>query len=174
MTTDLSYPIGKFKRPTEFSAESRAATIAGIAAAPAAMRRAVAGLSDAQLDTPYRPGGWTVRQVVHHLGDSHMNAFIRTKLALTEENPTVKPYNETEWAKLVDAQLPIEPSLSLIEVVHARWVAVLRSMTPAQFSRTLMHPENGPTVMDGMLAMYDWHGKHHVAHVTGLRERERW
>jgi uncharacterized damage-inducible protein DinB len=172
MTTDLSYPIGKFAKPTSFSAESRAATIAAIAATPAALRTAVAGLSDAQLDTPYRPGGWTVRQVVHHVADSHMNAFIRLKLALTEETPTVKPYAEGAWAQLADNRLPIDPSLAIVEAVHLRWVTVMQAMSQDQFSRGLMHPENGPMTVDGMLALYAWHGRHHVAHVTGLRERE--
>jgi hypothetical protein len=172
MTTDLSYPIGKFAKPTAYSAESRAATIATIAALPAALRQSVAGLTDAQLDLNYRPGGWSVRQVVHHVADSHMNALIRLKLALTEETPTVKPYDERAWATLADVRLPVEPSLAIVEHVHLRWVTVMQAMRQDQFSRPLMHPENGPMIVDGMLALYAWHGRHHVAHVTGLRERD--
>jgi hypothetical protein len=174
MTTDLRYPVGKFARPTSFTDASRAAAIANIAAAPANLRRAVQGLSDAQLDTPYRPGGWTVRQVVHHVPDSHMNAYIRLRLALTEDNPTIKPYDENAWAKLADAKMPVEVSLKLLEAVHERWVVVLKSLQAADFSRTLMHPENGPMTIDSLTALYEWHGRHHVAHITELRAREGW
>ena len=135
---------------------------------------AVRGLSAAQLDTPYRPGGWTIRQVVHHLGESHMNAFIRFKLALTEDNPTIKPYDEDAWAKLKDAQSPIEPSVTLLDALHQRWVVLLEGLEPADFARPLQHPERGPMTLDSMLQLYSWHGPHHVAHITGLRQREGW
>jgi uncharacterized damage-inducible protein DinB len=175
MITDLRYPIGRFTRPASFTDASRAAAIAAIAGTPKQLRNAVHGLSDAQLDTPYRPGGWTVRQLVHHVPDSHMNAYVRTRLALTEENPTIKPYEEAKWAELADAKsMPVDVSLTMLETLHARWVTLLRSMTPAQFSRTFNHPESGPMTLDAMLAMYAWHGAHHVAHVKELRRREGW
>jgi hypothetical protein len=173
---DLRYPTGKFKAPAPGSTSpaDRAARIAAIKALPANLRKAVRGLSDAQLDTPYRPGGWTVRQVVHHVGDSHMNALIRVKLALTEDNPTVKPYDEAEWAKLADVKLPIEISLTLLDSVHARWAVILETITPADCARPFTHPEAGKHDIDWLLAQYAWHGKHHTAHVMGIREREGW
>ncbi|MGA0920004.1 MAG: YfiT family bacillithiol transferase [Gemmatimonadaceae bacterium] len=174
MTIDLAYPIGRFQRPAESTAGERAQRIAQIRDLPAELHGALLGLSEAQLDTPYRPGGWTVRQVVHHLADSHTNALTRLKLALTEENPTIRPYPEKAFADLADARLPLAPSLQMIEGVHARLVAVLEAMTPAQFARPYLHPANGPQIIDGMLALYAWHGRHHVAHITGLRARERW
>jgi hypothetical protein len=134
----------------------------------------VKGLNDAQLDTPYREGGWTVRQVVHHVPDSHMNALIRLKLALTEEKPTIKPYNETEWAKLADASMPIEPSQVLLESVHARWDRLWRSMKPEHFARVLVHPEHGERTVDWLAFLYAWHGKHHTAHITELRKQKGW
>ncbi|MFI5309645.1 MAG: YfiT family bacillithiol transferase [Gemmatimonadales bacterium] len=175
MITDLRYPIGRFTRPASVTDASRAAAIGVIADTPKKLRAAVEGLNDAQLNTPYRPGGWTVRQLVHHLSDSHMNAYVRTRLALTEENPTIKPYDETKWAELSDAKsLPVDVSLTMLEAIHTRWVALLRSMTPAQFARGYMHPESGPMTLDAMIAMYAWHGPHHTAHVTELRGREGW
>lgn len=175
MTEDLRYPVGPFKRPSSLSAEQRAAAIASIAATPAKLRAAVRGLSDSQLDTPYRPDGWTVRQVAHHVPDSHMNAFTRFKLALTEDTPTIKPYDESAWAKLDDVRTtPIETSLVLLESLHDRWVRLLRSIAPADFARTLNHPENGMMNLDQLLAMYAWHGEHHVAHVANLRTRNGW
>jgi|SRR5579884_2922881 len=172
---DLRYPVGRFQRPGTLSDDARRAAIDSIARLPVAFRKAVDGLDDRQLDTPYRPGGWTVRQVVHHVPDSHMNALIRVKLALTEDTPTIKPYNEAEWAKLEDARsTPIETSLSLLDALHDRWVRVLRAMSPADFRRTLLHPENGEMTLDDVLAMYDWHGRHHTAHITRLREAEGW
>jgi uncharacterized damage-inducible protein DinB len=175
MITDLRYPIGRFTRPASFTDASRAAAIAVIADTPKQLRAAVQGLNDTQLNTPYRPEGWTVRQLVHHVPDSHMNAYVRTRLALTEENPTIKPYDETKWAELSDAKTaPVDVSLTMLETLHARWVALLRSMTPAQFSRKLNHPENGPMTLDAMIALYAWHGPHHVAHVAELRKREGW
>jgi uncharacterized damage-inducible protein DinB len=153
----------------------RRAAIEAVVATPARLRAAVRGLSDAQLDTPYRPDGWTVRQVVHHVPDSHMNAFIRFKLALTEDTPTIKPYDESAWATLEDARsTPIETSLVLLESLHDRWVRVLRAMSDADFSRELNHPDNGIMNLDQLLALYEWHGKHHVAHITRLRERNDW
>ena len=175
MITDLRYPIGRFARPASFTEASRAAAIAAIADTPMRLRDAVHGLSDMQLNTPYRPEGWTVRQVVHHVPDSHINAYVRTRLALTEENPAVKTYDETKWAELADAKsMPVDVSLAMLEAIHARWVTLLRAMTPAQFSRTFNHPENGPTTLDTMVAMYGWHGAHHVAHLRELRRREGW
>ena len=147
-----------------------------IAAAPAKMRAAVSGLTDEQLDTPYREGGWTVRQVVHHVPDSHLNAYCRLKLALTEERPTIRPYDESTWAKLDDSRLtPIEVSLTLLESLHARWMTLFRSMKPEDFGRTFRHPEHeGTQTVDWLVAMYAWHGKHHAGHITSLRERMGW
>jgi hypothetical protein len=177
---DLQYPIGKFAwdRSGEgllASEAERQQWLAEIEEAPARLQAAVAGLTDAQLDTPYRPGGWTVRQVVHHLPDSHMNACVRFRLALTEDEPTIKPYQEDLWAQLSDARTaPAEPSLALLAALHLRWVALLRSLKPEDFSRTLKHPELGRVTLEKYLAMYAWHGKHHVAHITGLRQRSGW
>jgi uncharacterized damage-inducible protein DinB len=179
MTTiapDLRFPIGPFRRPdAPLDAPRRRRAIDAIAATPAQLRAAVKGLADAQLDTPYRPGGWTVRQVVHHVPDSHINAYVRFKLALTEDEPTIKPYEEARWAELADTrETPIETSLVLLERLHERWVAVLRSMSDKDFARRLRHPETGIQRLDQVLALYEWHGAHHVAHVTSLRERSGW
>jgi DinB family protein len=174
---DPRYPTGRFQRPTApLSAEQRRAMIDVIARTPADLRRAVDALSPQQLDTPYRDGGWTVRQVVHHVPDSHLNAYTRFKLALTEEVPMIKPYDEARWANLSDVRdTPIETSLSLLESLHDRWVRLLRAMGPDQFARKLSHPEwDGPTSLDVFLGLYAWHGPHHVAHVTKLRERMGW
>jgi hypothetical protein len=173
-TGDLRYPIGEFVMPAPVTAAMRADAIEAIAAFPVKMRAAVNGLSDSQLDTPYRPGGWTVRQVVHHVGDSHMNALIRLKLALTEENPTVKPYDEKLFAQLPDQRLPIAVSLALLDGLHARWTAVLNGMAAPQFARPLYHPEIGAITIDYQVQTYGWHSRHHVAHITRLREREGW
>ena len=173
--SDLAYPIGKFAWSGPGSAEDRARRIAEIAAAPAALRKAVAGLTDAQLDTPYRPGGWTVRQVAHHVPDSHVNAYVRFKLAVTEDTPTIKPYDEAAWAELADVKaVPVATSVALLEAVHERWVAFLRSLGEADWTRTFNHPELGVVSLDRNLALYAWHGRHHVAHVTALRERMDW
>ena len=177
--TDLRYPIGKFEwipaDDAEQMANRRAQSIDVLAKLPASMRAAVHGLTASQLDTPYRPDGWTVRQVVHHVPDSHMNAYIRFKLALTEDQPPIKPYAEALWAKLPDTQnTPIDVSLQLLAALHARWVDLLRAMQPAEFARTLMHPEQGVVSLDRMLALYAWHSAHHTAHITGLRERMGW
>jgi hypothetical protein len=175
MEPDLRYPIGEFKSVTNLTPEERLAAIDSISEAPARLASAVAGLTPAQLDTPYRPGGWTVRQVVHHIADSHMNALIRFKLALTEDEPMVKTYHEERWAELVDTKTsPIEPSLVLLKNLHKRWVLLMRSFTPADWLRKLRHPEWGLATMDFLLAEYAWHGRHHVAHITALRERNGW
>lgn len=174
MTPDLAYPIGRFERPTSSTNADRAQRITNLAALPANLRGATRGLSDEQLDTPYRPAGWTVRQLVHHVADSHMNGYVRVKLALTEENPVIRPYDEKRWAELADSRLPIEVSLGILEGVHARLDALLRSLTPEQFARPFVHPDSGPQTLDVWVAMYDWHSRHHTAHVTMLRSREGW
>ncbi len=173
---DPQYPVGPFVRPQEpLSAEDRGRFIAEIAAAPAKLREAVAGLTAAQLDTPYRPGGWTARQVAHHIPDSHLNAYIRVKLALTEDAPALRGYEESEWAKLPDtAATPVEVSLELLEALHTRWVTLLRSLGEKDFRRPAQHPSWGAITVDFLLAQYAWHGRHHVAHITSLREREGW
>jgi uncharacterized damage-inducible protein DinB len=171
---DLRYPIGRLQRTSTLSEAARRAAIDTVAGTPTALRAAVHGLSDAQLDTPYRPGGWTVRQLVHHVADSHMNAFTRFRLAFTEDDPTIKPYDEAAWATLPDMAMPIEPSLQLLDALHARWVHMLRATPPDWFARGLTHPENGPMTVDALLNVYAWHGPHHVAHVTALRARQGW
>jgi uncharacterized damage-inducible protein DinB len=172
---DSRYPIGKFELPKDVTPALRQAAIVDIAATPAKVRAAVAGLSDAQLDTPYREGGWTVRQVVHHIADSHMNAYVRCRLALTETQPTMKPYEQEAWANLEDARsAPVEVSLKLIEPLHERWVRLLRSMKAEDYARTLLHPEHGVKNLDWLLFIYCWHGKHHTAHITRLREQKGW
>ncbi|HEV2387786.1 MAG TPA: putative metal-dependent hydrolase [Candidatus Acidoferrales bacterium] len=172
---DLRYPVGKFQRVQAVTEAQRREFIATLVAAPARLRAAVTGLSDAQLDTPYRPGGWTVRQVAHHVPDSHMNAYIRFRLALTENEPAIKVYDEARWAELADAKSsPIEPSLALLENLHKRWVILLESLSPAEWKRTLRHPEMGVLAVDTTLALYAWHSRHHVAHITALRAREGW
>ncbi len=172
---DLQYPIGKFQPPETISDHDRQAFIRQIAEAPAALWSAVTGLSEEQLDTPYRDGGWTVRQVVHHLADSHMNAFVRFKLAMTEDQPTVKTYNQQRWAELPDAKaVPVVVSLNLVDSLHKRFVTLLRSMSAADFARTMNHPELGVVPLDHYLSLYAWHGRHHVAHITSLRERKGW
>lgn len=171
----LQYPIGRYAPPADPSASWRNAQVDAIAAAPAALRAALQGLDDSQLDTPYRPGGWTVRQVAHHVPDSHLNAFVRLKLALTEETPTIKPYDEAAWALLEDARsTPIEVSLVLLEAVHDRMLRVMRSMSDEQFARRYRHPESGEHALHYLVGMYAWHGAHHTAHVTRLRDRMGW
>ncbi|HEV2445582.1 MAG TPA: putative metal-dependent hydrolase [Candidatus Sulfopaludibacter sp.] len=172
---DLSYPIGKFAWPASVSAEERRQAIAEIAAAPDRFRRAIEGLDDAQLDTAYRPGGWTVRQVVHHVSDSHMNSYCRFRLALTEDDPTIKPYAEDKWAELADARTaPVGSSLQLLESLHARWVALLSNLSEGEWQRTFRHPEHGSMRLDVTLAMYAWHCRHHAAHILNLRQRMGW
>lgn len=173
--SDLRYPVGPFDRRTLLSADERRAFIDVMAEAPLRMRDAVRGLDQRQLDTPYREGGWTVRQVVHHLPDSHMNAYIRLKFALTEDEPVIKPYDEAVWAELPDSRdTPVETSLMLLESLHGRWVTLWRSLENTDFARRLTHPEHGTMTVDWLLGLYAWHGRHHVAHITSLRERERW
>jgi hypothetical protein len=173
--TDLRFPIGKFEPATNVSESLRNQWIDDIARVPGLARAAVAGLTEQQIDTAYRPEGWTVRQVVHHLPDSHLNAFARFKLALTEDEPTIKPYREDRWANLEDGRAaPIDISLTLLEALHRRWVLLLRSMSPADFSRTFRHPEHGVLKLDATLGMYAWHGRHHTAHITSLRARNGW
>ncbi|MFL5483378.1 MAG: YfiT family bacillithiol transferase [Gemmatimonadaceae bacterium] len=174
--TDLRFPVGKFSFDTPISESERPQLIAIIAETPGNLRNAVAGLSRDQLETPYRQGGWTVKQVAHHVPDSHMNAYCRFKLALTEDEPTIKTYNEAAWAELADSRrVPIEVSLDLLDALHLRWVALLRSMESSDFRRGLRHPEQGRVLtLEQMLGLYAWHGRHHVAHITALRKREGW
>ena len=175
MTTDLRYPIGKFVRPAAATPDDRRRSVEEIAGLPASLRAAIDGLSPAQLDTPYRPDGWTVRQLVHHVPDSHINAYVRFRLALTEDEPTIKPYDEARWAELGDARtLPPDVSLALLDALHDRWATLLRTLPESAWGRRLVHPESGVMTLDQLLAMYAWHGRHHVAHVTGLRERMGW
>jgi DinB family. len=171
---DPRYPIGKFERPETISAEDRLNAIATIAELPEQLRNAVEGLDSAQLNTPYREGGWTVRQLVHHIADSHMNAFVRVRLALTEDWPTIKPYDEQAWATLHDSAAPVEWSLELIESLHARWVMMLQSLTDEQWQRGYRHPESGPSTVEDATLMYAWHSRHHVAHITHLRAAGGW
>ena len=173
--TDPRYPIGPFVPPSAYSPELRADLIEKIASTPSRLSDAVRDLTDARLETPYRDGGWTVAQVVHHVADSHMNGFIRVKLALTEESPTIKPYDENAWARLADMRLPVRVSLELRDGIHTRWVAVYRAMAEDQFARSFLHPEHGKRMtLDYHLQEYAWHSRHHVAHVTELRRRAGW
>jgi uncharacterized damage-inducible protein DinB len=171
---DLRYPIGRFSSPDGDGTSIRPAQIRALRLLPTQLRAAISGLSDAQLDTPYREGGWTIRQLVHHLADSHANSFIRFKLALTEEWPTIKPYDEAAWARLPDSNLPIDGSLAFIDALHQRWVVLLESMTEDDFQRGYNHPENGRQNLARALAIYEWHGRHHTAHITSLRARMGW
>jgi uncharacterized damage-inducible protein DinB len=171
---DLRYPIGRLSAQAGGTAATRSAHIQALRLLPGQLRAAVSGLSDAQLNTPYREGGWTVRQTVHHLADSHANSFIRFKLALTEDWPTIKPYDEAAWARLADSDTPIEGSLTFIDALHQRWVALLESMTEPDFQKGFVHPVNGRQNLERALAIYEWHGRHHTAHITGLRTRNGW
>ncbi len=172
---DPRYPIGRFEPPATYDEAFREQSIAHIAHLPTAMRAAVAGLNDAQLDTPYRDGGWTIRQVVHHVPDSHMHAYIRTKFALAEEEPSIKAYDEARWANFPDANAPgVDVSLGILDGLHKRWVTLLRSLGPGDFSRALYHPENGRMTVDLILALYSWHSRHHTAHITSARARHGW
>ena len=166
MSTDLRFPIGRFAWPESVSIEERERCLSRLASTPARLRAVAAGLTDARLATPYRPGGWTVRQVVHHVPDSHINSYVRFKLALTENEPEIKPYDEAAWALLPDtAETPIETSLALLECLHARWVTLLRGLIEEQWQRNLRHPERGLIRLDQLLALYAWHGDHHIAHI---------
>ena len=172
---DLQYPIGRFAVDGEITSERRGAWIAEIEAAPRLLRQALDKLSAAQLDTPYRPGGWTLRQVAHHVPESHMNSYIRFKLALTEDTPMVKTYYEDRWAELGDARTaPVEMSLALLDALHARWVLVLRALGEAEWKRAFRHPEMGMMTLERNLALYAWHGRHHTAQVAALRARMGW
>ena len=172
---DRRYPIGPYQPPSEVTPAMRTLAIQEIAALPAAVRAVTQGLNDAKLDTPCRDGGWTVRQVVHHIADSHMNAYVRCRLALTEPEPTIKPYEESAWAELKDAaHSPIDVSLRLLEPLHERWVTLLGSVNPEDFARTFRHPDHGVRTLDWMLFLYAWHGKHHNAHITELKKQKGW
>ena len=172
---DLRYPIGQFEPAPPLDAKQRLALVAQLALAPAELRVAVTDLSPEQLDTPYRPGGWTVRQVVHHLADAQMNWYVRTKLTLTEDQPLVKPYEEARWAETIEALSgPVEPSLLLLDGLYERWIALFRSLTAGQWSRQMVHPERGLFQLDATLPMLVWHGRHHTAHITALRQRMNW
>lgn len=171
----LRFPVGRFSRPASSMAGIRAAHIHTIQLLPERLRAAVAGLDDRQLDTPYREGGWTVRQVVHHVADSHANCYVRMKLALTEDWPTIKPYDEAAWANLADVRsLPVAISLDLLTALHARWVALLESLSDDDFHRGYVHPESGRQSLADVIAHYDWHSRHHTAHITSLRQRMGW
>lgn len=173
--TDPRYPVGTFKRPEAVTQEDRAAAITAIAEMPAKLDKALKGLDAKQLATPYREGGWTVQQLVHHIADSHMNAFVRIRLALTEDWPTITAYDEKAWAMLPDSTTaPVGWSVALLEGLHARWVMVLNSMKDEQWERGVKHPERGPMSLELATLLYGWHSKHHVAHITRLREREGW
>lgn len=174
MSEDLRYPIGDFAKPSDASAERRAEWIETIRELPSKIESAIEGLGEEQLDTPYRPDGWSVRQVVHHVADSHLNAFCRFKLALTEDNPKIKPYDEAAWASLSDSEMDPSVSLQLIDSVHRRFANLLENMSDSDFARTLDHPETGAWELSNMLALYAWHSKHHTAHITSLRERNGW
>ncbi len=173
--SDPRYPIGKFAYTAPPTPEQKQQYISDIENAPARLRAAVSGLSDKQLDTPYRDGGWTLRQVIHHVADSHMNAYIRFKLALTEDTPTIKPYEESIWAELPEAKnAPVEVSLPLLDSLHRRWTLMLKSFGDAEWKRTFLHPAMGPMTLEKTLAMYSWHSRHHAAHITSLREKMGW
>ena len=175
MPDDPRYPIGRLERAAILAPAARSAAIDAIAALPATLRAAVAGLDDAQLDTPYRDGGWTVRQLVHHVADSHMHAFARTRFALAEDNPRISAYDEAAWAELPDMRtMPAEVSLTLLDALHQRWTHTLRATPPASFARTIQHPDNGPMTLDAIVHTYAWHGRHHTAHATALRDRMGW
>lgn len=170
--TNPRFPIGEFQRPDRLSEPERADALTKIEALPSKLREAVSGMNDAQLDSTYREGSWTLRQVVHHLADSHVNSYVRFRLAMTEDHPRIKAYDEARWAELEDARtLPVEVSLKLLEAVHSRWVSLVRSMGPSDFARTIDHPENGTMSIDQLLAMYAWHGEHHIAHIDLARGR---
>ena len=171
---DIKYPIGSFQFDDEITSSVISEWIDEIEDLPRLLQDAVKNLEDEQLNTPYRSGGWTVRQVIHHVADSHMNAYFRFKLAITEENPVIKPYDETKWAELADYNLPIEPSLLLLETLHKRWTYLLRSLTHADLEKTFIHPDSGEVPLGKNIGIYAWHGKHHLAHITSLCNRQGW
>jgi uncharacterized damage-inducible protein DinB len=175
MTADPRYPIGKFEMPSSVTPDLRRQAIQTIADTPAKLRAAVRGLTDVQLETPYREGGWTLRQTIHHVADSHINSYIRWRLALTEEQPPIKTYKEAQWAELHDAKsAPIEISLNLLDALHDRWTQLLRSLPDSAYAKTLLHPERGVVTLDWLLFIYAWHGPHHTAHITNLRRQKNW
>lgn len=175
MNDDLRYPVGAYRRPATIGPAEREGFIGEIAETPGRLRAAVRGLTDSQLDTVYREGGWTVRQVVHHLPDSHLNAYVRFKLALTEEQPVIRTYEESLWAELPEARsAPVEMSLALLDAIHARWVAGMRSLPADSFERRYRHPDMGLMSLNEQLAHYSWHGRHHICHITALRRRLGW
>ena len=171
---DPRYPVGQFQRPAKVTLHQRLAAIATLAELPAKLSEALHGLDRQQLDTPYREGGWTVRQLVHHIADSHMNSFVRMRLALTEDWPAIVPYDEKAWAMLHDSAAPVGWSVALLESLHARWVMLLESLTDEQWKRGFKHPERGDSTLEATALLYAWHSRHHVAHITQLREREGW
>ncbi|MBA2606645.1 MAG: putative metal-dependent hydrolase [Acidobacteria bacterium] len=174
MNEDLRYPIGNFDKSIEITPENRQQLIETIEELPEKIKSATNDLSDEQLDTPYRPSGWTVRQTVHHVADSHLNSFMRFKLALTEELPTIRPYFEDRWAELADSRMPIDVSIKIIEGIHARWTNLLQSMSEEDFNKQLNHPDSGVWTLEKMLALYGWHSRHHTAHINNLRIRNNW
>jgi uncharacterized damage-inducible protein DinB len=173
--TDERYPIGKPPNVADPDATQIEAWLSDIAQTPTLLRDAVTGLTDAQLDTPYREGGWTVRQVIHHVADSHMHSYSRFRFALTEPSPTIRPYDEGAWAELPDAKsAPVEVSLALLDALHHRWMILLRSLDSAAMAKVFVHPECGPVPLVNAVALYAWHGRHHTAHITALRRRSSW
>lgn len=172
---ELRYPIGRYEKKPSVSPRDVAKWIDEIEALPTDLRAAVSGLTDDQIDTPYRDGGWTVRQLIHHIADSHLNAYIRFKLGLTEDTPSIKPYQQDDWAKLPDSEMPIAVSLDMLESIHKRWVTVLKSMDGEQLNREIYHPEYDKIiVLKSFIGNYAWHGKHHLAHITNLKKRKDW
>ena len=174
MSEDLSYPIGKFDKSFEFTPELKKQFVNEVAELPQKLKAAIENLNDEQLDTPYRPEGWTVRQTIHHIADSHLNSYIRFKLALTEDTPTIRPYYEDRWAELADSEMPIDVSMKIIDGLHSRWANLLNAMSDEDFQKLLNHPESGEWTLEKMLGLYDWHSRHHTAHITKLRERRNW
>ncbi|MCZ8541819.1 YfiT family bacillithiol transferase [Psychrobacillus psychrodurans] len=171
---DMKYPIGIFQFDGEITNSVTSEWINDIEDLPRLLKDTVKDLDSEQLDTAYRTGGWTVREVIHHIADSHMNAYVRFKLALTEENPVIKPYVETKWAELADYKMPIDTSLLLLETLHKRWTNLLRNLTSAELDRTFIHPDSGEVTVGKNIGIYAWHGKHHLAQITTLCNREGW
>lgn len=175
MNDSLRFPVGRFSPPAEFSSEIRRTAIQDLRHLPNALAEATSGLSQKQLEVPYREEGWTLRQVVHHVADSHMNAYVRIRLALTEDWPIIKPYNEAQWAKLSDARtLPVDVSLNLLDALHTRWVALFESFSEEDWQKGYMHPDLGPQSLEHALCLYAWHSRHHTGHITDLRQRMQW
>lgn len=174
MTEDLRYPVGQFDKNIEVTPSMRDEFIKTILALHDNLASAVSGLNEKQLDTPYRPEGWTVRQTIHHIADSHLNSFIRFKLALTEDAPTIRPYFEDRWAELTDSKMPIDVSMQIIRGLHLRWAKILMEMTEADYNRKLIHPDSGEWTLSKFLGLYDWHSRHHTAHITNLRVQNGW